>query len=197
MSQIRELLIDQMQDLLNAEGQLVNALPKMVEAAQHPKLKEAFQKHLQQTEQQVERLRSAFEILGEEPESKPCRGMMGLIEEGEEVIAKADGKDPLCADLALIAAAQKVEHYEISAYGTAKCLARDIGETRCAALLSQSLGEEESTDALLTMISNPIVQQLSLDDMGGSVNLNSVGTESSQVEQSNKARPRKAKRAAA
>src|SRR3979409_2126924 len=118
MSQIKELLIDQLQDLLHAETQLTGALPKMAEAANHPKLKEAFEKHLVQTEGHVERLRNVFGLLGEKPHPKPCKAMMGLIEEGKETIEEGGDKEPLAADLALIAAAQRVEHYEISAYGT-------------------------------------------------------------------------------
>lgn len=175
MPQLKELLVDQLQDLLHAETQLTDALPKMAEAANHPKLKEAFEKHLVQTESHVERLRTAFQLLGENPKPKPCKAMMGLVEEGSETIEEGGKKEPLAADLALIAAAQRVEHYEISAYGTAKCLARQLGEVDCARLLSHTLGEEEAADFLLTAISAPILQQVSLDDAGASVNLETVG----------------------
>ena len=114
MPQLKELLVEQLQDLLHAEGQLTGALPKMAEAAHHPKLKEAFEKHLVQTEAHVERLRKVFELLGEEAEPKPCKAMMGLIEEGKETIEEGAEKEPIAADLALIAAAQRVEHYEIA-----------------------------------------------------------------------------------
>ena len=100
---------------------------------------------------------------------------MGLIEEGQETIKEGAGKEPLAADLALIAAAQRVEHYEISAYGTARSLARQLGAVDCARLLSHTLGEEESADFLLTAISDPLIQQLSLEDAGADVNLASVG----------------------
>lgn len=175
MPQLKELLVDQLQDLLHAETQLTGALPKMAEAAHHPKLKEAFEKHLVQTRGHVERLRTAFELLGEQAKPKPCKAMMGLVEEGKETIEEGREKEPLAADLALIAAAQRVEHYEISAYGTARCLARQIGEVDCARLLSHTLGEEESADFLLSAISEPIIQQVSIEDGGGSVNLESVG----------------------
>jgi len=175
MSQIKELLIDQLQDLLHAETQLTGALPKMAEAAHHPKLKEAFGKHLVQTEGHVERLRQAFQLLGEMAEPKACKAMMGLVEEGNETIEEGGKKEPMSSDLALIAAAQRVEHYEISAYGTAKCLARQLGQFDCAQLLSRTLGEEESADFLLSTIADPILQQVSLDDIGGAVNLDSVG----------------------
>jgi Mn-containing catalase len=160
MSKLQNLLIDELQDLLSAENQIVGALPKMVEAAHDGKLKEAFQKHLTQTQGQVERLKSALALMGEDAKSKPCKGMKGLLEEGEETIAAGQDRDELTADLALIAAAQKVEHYEISGYGTAKCFARQVGEREVAVLLSQTLGEEESTDFLLTAITEPLLQQL-------------------------------------
>src|ERR1700679_2442770 len=128
MPQLKELLVEQLQDLLHAETQLTGALPKMAEAAHHPKLKEAFEKHIVQTEDHVERLRNALSLLGEQAEPKPCKAMMGLVEEGKETIEEGREKEPLAADLALIATAQRVEHYEIAAYGTAKCLARQLGE---------------------------------------------------------------------
>jgi len=174
MPQLKELLVEQLQDLLHAETQLTAALPKMVKAANHPKLKEAFEKHLAQTEGHVERLRNVFEVLRERAEPKACKAMMGLIEEGEETIGEGAQKEPLAADLALIAAAQRVEHYEISAYGTARSLARQLGEMDCARLLSNTLGEEERADFLLTAISDPLIQQLALEDAGADVNLDNV-----------------------
>ncbi len=164
MKMLKELLVDNLQDLLHAEMQLVQSLPQMAEAATRPKLKEAFEKHLSQTEGHVERLKSAFEILGEKAQPKLCKGMQGLIEEGKEVISENEDKEDLAADLALIAAAQKVEHYEISGYGTARYLARQIGERDVATLLSHTLGEEESSDFLLTELSKPIMQDATFED---------------------------------
>jgi len=175
MSQIKELLVDQLKDLLHAEMQLTGALPKMAAAANHPNLRSAFEKHKSQTEAQVLRLKQIFELLQEEAEPKPCKAMMGLVEEGKETIEDWREKEPMTADLALIAAAQRVEHYEISAYGTARCLARQLGEFECATLLSHTLGEEEASDYLLTAISAPIMQQVSLNDMGSDVDLETVG----------------------
>src|SRR6185295_16518733 len=174
MPQLKELLVEQLQGLLHAEGQLTGALPKMAQAAHHPKLKEAFQKHLVQTEGHVERLRKVFELLGEKAQPKPCKAMMGLIEEGKETIEEGGDKEPLAADLALIAAAQRVEHYEIACYGTVRVLARQIGEISCARLLSHTLGEEESADFLLTAISDPLIQQVSLQDASAGVNAQNV-----------------------
>ena len=174
MPLLKELLIEEMQDLLHAETQLVGALPKMAKAAHHPKLKEGFEKHLQQTEKHVERLKQAFQLLGGRAEPKPCKAMMGLVEEGNEIIQEGQQKQPLAADLALISAAQKVEHYEISGYGTVRGLARQLGELEVARLLSHTLGEEESTDFLLTTLSQPLLQEALLDDLGGDVNLESA-----------------------
>ncbi|HYI93608.1 MAG TPA: DUF892 family protein [Bryobacteraceae bacterium] len=165
MPQVKELLIEELQDLLHAERQLVAALPKMAAAAHHPKLREAFEKHLIQTEVQIDRLAQAFELLGEEAEAKPCLAMKGLVEEGQETIKESAEKEELAADLSLICAAQKVEHYEISGYGTAKALARQIGAVEVATLLSHSLGEEEAADHLLTTIAKPLLQQASVEDM--------------------------------
>jgi len=164
VDQLRDLLVTDLQDLLHAEMQLTQALPQMAEAANHPKLKEAFTKHLQQTEGHVERLKSAFELLGEKAQPKPCKGIKGLIEEGQETIEDNEEQGELAADLALIGAAQKVEHYEISGYGTARCLARQIGELEVATLLSRTLGEEESSDYLLTELAKPLLQEASLVD---------------------------------
>jgi Mn-containing catalase len=166
VDQIRDLLVDDLQDLLHAEMQLVQALPKMADAARNAKLKEAFEKHLHQTEGHVERLKKAFELLGEKAQPKPCKGMKGLIDEGEEVIEENGELEDLGADLALIGAAQKVEHYEISGYGTAHCLARQIGECEVAKLLSHTLGEEERADYLLTTLSKPLLQDATLIDNG-------------------------------
>ena len=165
MSQLKELLIEELQDLLHAETQLTKALPEMASAAHHPKLKEAFEKHLAQTEGHVERLKEAFKLLGEKAQPKPCKAMMGLIEEGQETIKEGKEKQPLAADLALVTAAQKVEHYEISGYGTVKVLARQIGAIEVATLLAHTLGEEESADYLLTEVSKPLMQQAALDEI--------------------------------
>ncbi len=159
MSQLKDLLVEELQDLYHAEMQLTKALPKMAAAAHNPKLREAFEKHLTQTQGHVERLKKAFELLGEQAQAKPCKAMEGLVAEGEETIAEGKDKEALAADLALITAAQKVEHYEISGYGTLRGLARQIGQFDVSKLLTHTLGEEESTDFLLTEIAKPIIQQ--------------------------------------
>jgi Mn-containing catalase len=164
MNLLKELLVEELRDLLHAEGQLVEALPKMAEAAHHPKLKEAFLKHLQQTEGHLERLKTAFELLGQKEQPKPCKAMIGLVEEGQDTIEEGEGKQKIVADLGLIAAAQKVEHYEISGYGTARSLARQVGERDVATLLAYTLGEEESSDYVLTELTKPLMQQASSEE---------------------------------
>lgn len=159
MNELRELLVEELQDLLHAETQLTKALPKMSAAAHSPQLKLAFDKHLAQTNHQIERLSAVFELLGEKAQAKPCKAMQGLVAEGEETIAEGADKSELAADLALIAAAQKVEHYEISGYGTVRGLARQIGEIEAATLLTHTLGEEEAADFLLTEVAKPLIQQ--------------------------------------
>ena len=154
----------QLRDMLHAEGQLLNALPKMAQAAHHPKLREAFEKHLMQTQMQIERLQKSIELLGGDSQPKECPGMMGLIEEGQETIKEGKQKDSIAADLALIASAQKVEHYEISAYGTARTMAGQIGAPDVALLMSASLAEEETADNLLTQIAREL---MSMSLVGG------------------------------
>ena len=159
MPGLQELLIEQMQDLLHAEGQLVKALPKMAKAAHDPKLKQAFQKHLDETKGQAERLKQAFEVLGVRAKAKPCKAMQGLVEEGSEVIEEGKDREEPIADLALIAAAQKVEHYEIAGYGTLRAIAEQLGNKKVAKLLAQTLAEEEKTDKILTDISPSLIEQ--------------------------------------
>jgi Mn-containing catalase len=157
---IRELLVEELQDILHAEGQLLKALPKMVQAANAPELKGAFETHRQETEQQVERLKECFNLLGAPAKAKPCKGMAGLLEEGEETISDGEDKDPVAADLALIAAAQKVEHYEISGYGSARTMAQQLHQAEVVQLLSKTLAEEENADNLLTQLSRPMMSQV-------------------------------------
>jgi Mn-containing catalase len=159
MNLLEEVLVEQLQDILHAEKQLVKALPRMARAARNPELKRAFQRHTEQTQGQVERLEKVFESLGQKVKAKPCKGMQGLVTEGQEIIAEGKQKDEIAADLALAAAAQKVEHYEIASYGTVRALANSIGNQKVEKLLSQTLAEEEATDKLLTELSQPLLSQ--------------------------------------
>src|ERR1700710_2322594 len=154
---IGELLIDELRDILHAEKQLLKALPKMAKAARFDRLRELFEIHLAETEQQVERLNECFSLLGEAARAKPCKGMMGLVEEGQEVMAKGERKEDAAADLALIGAAQRVEHYEISGYTTARNLSSQLRHSAVSALLSQSLAEEENADQLLNQVARSLM----------------------------------------
>ena len=150
-----DLYVMQLQDLYSAETQLVDALPKMAEAAAHPELRQAFQTHLTQTQRQVQRLEQIFQGLGREPGGHTCHAMKGLVAEGQEVI-NASG-DPAVRDAGLIAAAQRVEHYEIAGYGTVRTFAQQLGRTTDAQLLQETLDEEGKTDELLNRIAMQVV----------------------------------------
>jgi len=150
LDSLETLFVDQLQDLYDAEQRLVKALPKMASSAHDSSLKSAFQQHLRETEGHVSRLERVFKEVGRTAEAKTCYAMKGLVEEGQEVI-DADGS-PEVKDAALIAAAQRVEHYEIAAYGTARAFAQRLGKQSAASLLQQTLSEEEATDRKLNQI---------------------------------------------
>jgi Mn-containing catalase len=152
-----DLLIDQLRDILHAEKQLTKALPKMAEAARFDQLRELFEQHLSETEAQVERINECFELLGKSARAKPCKGMAGLVEEGQEVIAEGEDKEDAAADLALISAAQRVEHYEIAGYSTARSLAQQLRHSQIVSLLSKSLAEEENADQLLNQVARSLM----------------------------------------
>jgi ferritin-like metal-binding protein YciE len=147
---LKDVLQEQLEDLHSAETQLVAALPKMAQAAHHDELRAAFENHLQETQEHLKRVKEALSELGVSSPTEVCMGMKGLITEGEEMI-KEDG-DPNAKDVALIAAAQRVEHYEIAAYGTARQLADDCGYDSIKDLMDQNLDEESNADKLLTKI---------------------------------------------
>lgn len=149
-----DLLVEELKDLYSAENQLLKALPKMAKAADSEELRDAFTTHLKQTEGQVKRLEKAVKKLGESPKGKKCKAMEGLIEEAKEVLEQE--YEPALRDLALIVAAQKVEHYEIAGYGSARTLAELVEETDVAQLLQQTLDEESATDKLLTQIAENV-----------------------------------------
>jgi len=159
MELLQELLTEELKDLLSAENQLVKALPKMAKAAKDEDLKNAFQEHLEQTKGHVDRLKQVFEMLEEKPRAKTCKGMAGLVEEGQEVITEGKQQDEAAADLTLIGAAQRVEHYEIAAYGTARAIAEQMERRDIVKLLSQTLAEEEKADQLLTKCAQPLLEQ--------------------------------------
>jgi ferritin-like metal-binding protein YciE len=154
---LKELYIDELKDLYSAENQLVKALPQMAKAATSTKLRQGFEEHLEQTKGHVQRLEQIFESLDESPKGKKCKGMEGLIEEGSE-ITEEDFNGPVL-DAGLIGAAQRVEHYEIAAYGTARAFAEELGESKHVSLLEATLSEEEATDEKLTELSQEINNQ--------------------------------------
>jgi Mn-containing catalase len=154
---IQELLVDQLRDILHAEKQLLKALPKMAKAARSTQLQTVLQTHLEETEAQVERLNESLQILGATARAKPCKGMAGLVEEGDEVMAEGKKKDDAPADLALIGAAQRVEHYEIAAYTTARNLALQLRQPAIVALLTMSLGEEQNAGQMLDQVAQPLM----------------------------------------
>ena len=154
---IQELLVDQLRDILHAEKQLLKALPKMAKAARSAQLQGLFGTHLQETEVQVERLNEGLKILGAPIRAKPCKGMAGLVEEGDDVISEGKAKENAPADLALIGAAQRVEHYEIAAYTTARNLALQLRQPLLVQLLTTSLGEEQNAGQLLDQVAQPLM----------------------------------------
>ena len=154
---IGELLADELRDILHAEKQLLKALPKMAKTAHSAQLQTLFQNHLGETEVQVERLQECLKMLGAPMRAKPCKGMAGLVEEGEEVMAEGKKKEESSADLALIGAAQRVEHYEIAAYTTARNLALQLRQPAIVQLLTTSLGEEQNAGQLLDQVAQPLM----------------------------------------
>jgi ferritin-like metal-binding protein YciE len=154
---LKQLYIDELKDIYNAENQLVKALPKMAKAASSNELKQGFEEHLEQTRGHVQRLETIFKSLDESPKGKKCAGMEGLVKEGSEVMEE-DFEGALM-DAALIGAAQRVEHYEIAAYGTTSEFAKILGESEHVSLLEETLQEEKETDEKLTELAKEINPQ--------------------------------------
>jgi Mn-containing catalase len=154
---LEALLVDQLRDILHAEKQLLKALPKMAKAARSSQLATLFETHLAETEMQVERLNESLKMMGGAARAKPCKGMAGLVDEGEEVMSEGKDKDDAPADIALIGAAQRVEHYEIAAYTAARNLALQLHLPVIVHMLTQSLGEEQNADQLLDQVAQPLM----------------------------------------
>lgn len=157
---LQELFIDEIRDLLDAEKQLIKALPKMAKAASNADLKQGFQDHLEETKTHVTRLEAIFEKLGTPAKGKACKAMQGLVEEGSEAI-ELKAPDTI-RDVCLIGAAQRVEHYEIAAYGTARALAETLGETEAVGLLEETLDEEKAADEALTELAETLNEEANL-----------------------------------
>ena len=152
---LQKLYLEQLKDLYSAETQILEALPKMAKQTKHPELKRAFQEHYQQTEQHQQRLEQIGRDLGEDLSGHKCKGMEGLVKEGDEVMKEFSDSDVL--DAALISAAQRVEHYEMAGYGCARTYAHMLGMTQHADLLQRTLDEEGDTDAKLTDLAESVV----------------------------------------
>jgi ferritin-like metal-binding protein YciE len=165
---LKELYIDELRDIYNAENQLLKALPKMAKAANSDELRTGFEEHLEQTRGHVQRLEQIFKALGEKAPGKKCKAMEGLVSEGAEVMGEDYEEDVM--DAALISAAQRVEHYEIAAYGTVRTYAELLGEDNATQLLEQTLEEEKETDQKLT-------------DMAGEINVKAMGEGSEDEEE--------------
>ncbi len=162
---LREFWTDELKDLYSAENQILKALPKMIKAANSDELRQAFEEHLKQTQGHVQRLDRIFQKTGGNGRGKKCKGMEGVIEEGKEVLEEELAEDTL--DAALIGAAQKVEHYEIATYGTARTHAEILGEQQAAELLEETLQEEKETDERLTQIAEEINPQAEEETSSG------------------------------
>lgn len=153
-SSLKDLYVDELRDLYNAETQLVKALPKMAKASSNEQLQQAFEEHLRQTSEQVSRLEQIFERLEEKPSGKRCLGMEGLVKEGSETLRENYSDE--VKDAAIIGAAQRVEHYEMAGYGTARAFAELLGQSEDVSLLEQSLEEEKQADEKLTRLAEEV-----------------------------------------
>jgi len=178
---LKKLYVEELKDLYSAETQLVKALPKMAKAATSDELRAGFEEHLEQTREHVARLERVCKALGESPKGKTCNGMKGLIEEGKELIEEDPGPEEL--DAGLIAAAQRVEHYEIAGYGCVRTYAELLGDSQGVSLLEKTLSEEKATDQKLT-------------ELSGQINVEAMSSEGNESEPKNK-QGKKARAAAA
>lgn len=160
---LADLFLDTLKDIYYAEKQILRTLPKMARAADSAELKSAFETHRDQTQGQIERLDQIFEILGKRAQGKTCEAILGIIEEGKEIMEEYEGSPAL--DAGLLSSAQAVEHYEITRYGTLKAWAEKLGMQDAATLLDQSLTEEKQTDALLSQIAESAVNAEAVQDM--------------------------------
>lgn len=163
LNSLSDLYLHTLRDLYDAEGQIADALPKLASAAQHPELQQAFESHLAQTKEQRRRIEQICEALGKSPRGETCKGIAGVLDEGREIL-KMSG-EPDVKDAALIAAAQRVEHYEIAGYGCAKTYARLLGREQDVRLLQQSENEEGETDQLLTRLAERVVNRDAIQDV--------------------------------
>lgn len=167
MEALQKLLQDELEDIYDAEHQLVKALPKMIEKSSSPELQRALKQHLTVTQNQITRLEQVFKTLGEKAKRKPCKGMAGIVSEGSEMLE--ENLEESTKDAAIISAAQKVEHYEIASYGTVRTLAQTLGNNEVAELLEETLDEEKEADQRLTQIAESSInsEAASEEEEGG------------------------------
>jgi ferritin-like metal-binding protein YciE len=151
---LQELFVEQLRDLYDGEQQITEALPKLIEKASNPQLKSALKEHLEITRQQITRLEQIFKGMNEKPTGESCKGMKGVIKEGDDVVSKAN--DPAVRDASIITSAQRVEHYEMAGYGTVKTYARQLGKPEYARILDQILSEEKEADEKLSQIADSV-----------------------------------------
>jgi ferritin-like metal-binding protein YciE len=180
MESLKKLLQDELEDIYDAEHQLVKALPRMVEASSSPELQQALRQHLTVTQNQIKRLEQVFGALGEKAKRKPCKGMAGIVSEGNEMLE--EDLDDSTMDAAIISAAQKVEHYEIASYGTVRTLAQTLGNNEVGELLEETLDEEKEADRRLTQIAESSINSEAASEEGESNGRNraSQGSKSSR-----------------
>lgn len=157
MHNLEHLFVEELQDIYDAENQLLEALPKMAQAAKSAKLKTLLEDHIKKTEKQKQRLEAVFKELDEKPKTKTCQAMKGLIKEAEEILKQKDAAEASVLDAALIAAAQKTEHYEIATYGTLRTWAQQLGYTNAAIKLEDNLNEEYEADKGLTLCAERVI----------------------------------------
>jgi ferritin-like metal-binding protein YciE len=154
LENLQQLFVKELRDLYDAENQITDALPKLIDAAHHNDLKNALQQHLNVTQQQISRLDHIFQMLNEKPTGETCKGMKGVIKEGDEIVSQ--GGDPSTVDAGIISAAQRVEHYEMAGYGTVRTYAELLGQNEMARLLEQTLKEEQEADKTLSQIAKAV-----------------------------------------
>lgn len=157
MHNLEHLFTEDLKDLYSAEQQILKAMPKMIQAVSSPELKQAMEMHFKQTQKQAGRLEQVFEQMGQKASAKHCKGMEGLIKEGEELLQKKDQAEPMVLDAAIIGAAQKIEHYEIAGYGTVCTYAKLLDEEGALELLGQTLDEEKETDQRLSELAESFI----------------------------------------
>ena len=154
---LHDLFLDELADMLHAEKQITKALPKLIKATETDELRGALQDHLEETQNQVSRIEQVFASLDEKSATKPCKGMEGILAEGDELVSETKGTSAL--DAAIISAAQKVEHYEIASYGTLAAWAKELGHDKAAELLNESLAEEKAADEKLTEVAESVANE--------------------------------------